>query len=196
MTGLHLPFLLHAGPVISIQEIWSTEYFIPAGLHQATTSATASMGANDMPYLYTPTTNRSSQIAYPYSDFNPKAVTQASYARLAHHNGPQHKKKEGPLINFNQHPDSYVVFTGSQQDHKPLHKGAKKAIVTTRWVQFALRILQEIVALGLLTCTICITSVDGAQKYLLRIPVSVPITLCSQTQARGTNSTSSKHGIA
>ena len=138
------------------------------------------MGGSDMPYLYTPTTPTSNtRFSYPYSDFNPKAVTQ-SYARLSQQttntsasNSPS-KKKEGPLINFNQHPDSYVVYAGTNQhDHKPVHRGAKKAIVWSRWAMLGLRVLTEIAAVGLLVCTICIQHVDGAQKYLLRIPVSL-----------------------
>ncbi|EMC96840.1 hypothetical protein BAUCODRAFT_34239 [Baudoinia panamericana UAMH 10762] len=126
------------------------------------------MGGSDMPYLY-PNTQSSTRIAYPYSDYNPKSVTEASYERLSQQSQPK-PKQEGPLINFNQHPDSYVLFSGEQKEFKPLPKGTKKAVVSVRWVQFALRIMQEICALGLLTTTICIRGTAGAETYLLRIP--------------------------
>jgi len=128
------------------------------------------MGASDLPYLYQPTTHTS---AYPSQDFNPKAVTHAHYARLSQaSSAPTSPKKEGPLINFNEHPDSYVVYSGAQKEHKALPKNTKKVIVTTRWVQFALRVLQEIVALGLLACGICLKGTSGAETYLIRVPVS------------------------
>ncbi|RMY97057.1 hypothetical protein D0862_08262 [Hortaea werneckii] len=133
------------------------------------------MGGSDMPYLYTPTTHRHSYATdynYPHSTFNPKAVTQASYARLSQQsiNTSPPKKREGPLINFNEHPDSYVVYSGDRPEFKPVHKGAKRWIVGVRWFQFGLRVVTEIMALGLLVCAVCLTDVDGAAKYLIRIP--------------------------
>lgn len=130
------------------------------------------MGASDLPYLYDRASNRTS-VAYPSNDFNPKAVTEASYTRLSTQSIPK-PKHEGPLINFNQHPDSYVVVSGAQTEHKALPPSTKKAIVSVRWVQFALRLVQESVALGLLVATICIKGTSGAETYLLRIPVSPP----------------------
>ncbi|KAK4544610.1 hypothetical protein LTR36_004182 [Oleoguttula mirabilis] len=124
------------------------------------------MSASDLPYLYE---NVNRKIAYPYSDFNPKAYTEASYARSSIASQPR-PKQEGPLINFNQHPDSYVVVGGTQEAHKPLPAATKKAVVSVRWVQFGLRLVQEVVALGLLVATICIKSTSGAETYLLRIP--------------------------
>ena len=151
------------------------------------------MGASsEPPYLYDGPAHR--KIAYPYSQhqatysqstfasdvdptqasFNPKAVTQASYARLSQQSIPK-PKQEGPLINFNKHPDSYVVFGGGvRPDYKALPPATKKAVVATRWAQFALRLLQEIVALGLLAGTIMIQGTNGAETYLLRIPVGRP----------------------
>ena len=150
--------------------------------------------SSEPPYLYDgPNAHR--KVAYPYtqhrptqsqstflsasdvdpttSTFNPKAVTQASYARLSQQSLPPKPKKEGPLIDFNKHPDSYVVFGGGvRPDYKALPPGTKKAVVVTRWVQFALRLVQEICALGLFAGTICLKGTKGAETYLLRIPVS------------------------
>ncbi|KAK5138588.1 hypothetical protein LTR08_000176 [Meristemomyces frigidus] len=128
------------------------------------------MGASDLPYLYDQApSHRQSQITYPYSDFNPKAVTEASYARSVAASQPR-PKREGPLINFNQHPDSYVVVSGTQVAHKPLPASTKTAIQSIRWVQFGLRVVQEMFALGLLVVTILIKGPSGAETYLLRIP--------------------------
>jgi len=126
-----------------------------------------------MPYLYNPpSTGR--RIVYPYSDFNPKAVTEASYKRLSQQttNTATTVRPDGPLIDFNKHPDSYEVVLGQQVDHKPMPPSTKTTIVTLRWVQFALRIVQEIGALGLLVDTILITNTSGAVTYMLRAPVS------------------------
>ncbi|KAK3075368.1 hypothetical protein LTR53_001373 [Teratosphaeriaceae sp. CCFEE 6253] len=149
------------------------------------------MGADTgSPYLYDGPTHR--PISFPYSHyhsqsqstfatdpdvdptkstFNPRAVTQASYARLSQASLPPKPKQEGPLIDFNKHPDSYVVFgDGVRPDYKSLPPGTKKAVVATRWTQFGLRLVQEIVAVGLLAGTICMKGTTGAETYLLRIP--------------------------
>ncbi|KAK3670876.1 hypothetical protein LTR78_009320 [Recurvomyces mirabilis] len=128
------------------------------------------MGADSqMPYLYANNESHKNRISYPYSHFNPKAVTEASYARLSQASETK-PKQEGPLINYNRHPDNYEVWQGRQQDYKPLPKGTKKAVVVTRWVQFALRLHQEVVALGLLVLTVVLKGTSGAETYLLRIP--------------------------
>lgn len=51
----------------------------------------------------------------------------------------------------------------------------KKQIITMRWVQFALRLLQLMGAAGLLFCVITLKGVQTAQGWLLRIPVSRPL---------------------
>jgi len=123
-----------------------------------------------MPFLYDPPSSQ--RISYPYSDFQPKAVTEASYQRLSQQTSrTASARPDGPLINFNKHPDSYEVVLGQPIDHKPMSPGTKKNIVVLRWVQFALRIIQEIAALGLLVATICITGTSGGVTYLLRVPV-------------------------
>ncbi|KAF2861576.1 hypothetical protein K470DRAFT_230058 [Piedraia hortae CBS 480.64] len=127
------------------------------------------MGGSEPPYIYTHPTHR--QLAYPYSEFNPKAVTQASYAarRAVNRNSPP-KKQTGPLINFNQHPDSHVPVHGSQHAYKPLPPNTSSVIAGVRWAQFGLRILQEVAALGLLVATICIKGPNGYEKFLIRVP--------------------------
>ncbi|TKA82017.1 hypothetical protein B0A55_01721 [Friedmanniomyces simplex] len=137
------------------------------------------MGADSqMPYLYDGPKHR--PISFPYSqqpqfqtstdNFNPRAVTQASYARLSQQSLAPKPKPEGPLINFNQHPDSYVVFSDPRPEFKALPPKTKEAVVAVRWAQFGLRLVQMIVALGLLAGTICLKGTNGAETYLLRIP--------------------------
>lgn len=126
-------------------------------------------GFSDQPYIYEPQNRR---IAYPYSDFNPKAVTEASYQRLAAQQSPDKKKgKDGPLINFNQHPDSYMIVAGQNVNYKPMSPNTKKKVTALRWIQFALRIIEEIGALGILTCVICIKGMVTSMAWITRIAV-------------------------
>lgn len=127
------------------------------------------MGRSEPPYLYDAPQRR--QVAYPYSDYNPRAATQAAYQTLVEHNKPK-PKRDGPLINFNQHPDSYMIVPGSRIVHDPMPPNTKKKVTVIRWVQLGLRIINEIAALGLLVATICITNTEGPSTYMLRIPVS------------------------
>lgn len=74
------------------------------------------MGKIEPPFLYDPPSlyPKSAQVA----DFNPKAVTLNSWAPR-----PQKPKKDGPLVNFNQHPDNpcylgcRVVDTDNAEEH-------------------------------------------------------------------------------
>lgn len=125
-------------------------------------------GFSDQPYIYEPQNRR---IAYPYSDFNPKAVTEASYQKLQAQQSPE-KKKDGPLINFNAHPDSYMIVAGQNVNYRPMSPNTKKKVVVLRWTQFALRILQEISALGMLVAVVCIQGMITSMAWITRIAVS------------------------
>lgn len=127
------------------------------------------MGASDQPYIYEPSSQR--RVAYPYSDFNPKAVTQASYQALQEKDKNK-AKQDGPLINFNAHPDSYMIVAGQNVNYKPLPANTKKSVTIIRWMQFGLRIHQEIAALGLLVCVICIKGMETSLSWIMRIAVS------------------------
>ncbi|KAK6434836.1 hypothetical protein LTR95_008976 [Oleoguttula sp. CCFEE 5521] len=125
------------------------------------------MGISDPPYLYEAAPRR--QVAYPYSDFDPKAATRASWDKATLASQPR-PKQDGPLIDFNKHPDSYMIVQGSQVEHKPLPKSTKKAVKAIRWVQFALRLMQLLGATGALICVICVKNVQAAQGWIMRVP--------------------------
>lgn len=55
------------------------------------------MGA-EQPYLYNPVVRE--DVNRPYTNFDPKAVSRASFAP-----NPPRPKKDGPLVSFNQHPE-------------------------------------------------------------------------------------------
>ena len=103
----------------------------------------------------------------PYNGFNPKAVSQASLASK-----PRVPKQDGPLINFNRHPDSYLVPPSGKTDVKPMHPSTKSQVVWVRRTQLAFRCLQLIASIGLLVAIICIKSTKNTEWYIIRLPVS------------------------
>jgi hypothetical protein len=101
------------------------------------------------------------------SGFNPKSVTMAS--RLP---PPAPKKKQdGPLIDFNRHPDSYLILPYGTRDVKPMGKRTKAYIKIVRWVQLALRVFTLLGAVGVLLCGIFIRGAADTEGYIMRIPV-------------------------
>lgn len=88
----------------------------------------------------------------------------------------QAKKKtkpegKGPLINFNQHPDSWMVVTSQTPTYTPMPANTKAKVKTLRWIQFVLRVLEELGALGLLVCMICFKNMPKAFSWIMRIAV-------------------------
>ena len=129
----------------------------------------------EQPYLYDPLAGSRTSVAYPYSDFNPRAATQAHYQAFvdrAERQKRQSQQAGRPLINFNQHPDSYMVVNNPEIHHEPLPSNTKAKIVWTRWAQFALRVLQEVGALGILVCVICLKMKNDGPSWVIRVPVS------------------------
>ena len=118
-------------------------------------------------------------------DFNPRAVTQASWVPPAR----QTPKKDGPLINLNRHPDSvskdnmvpcasakllqYLLVPYGNLNAKPMHPNTKDKVRTLRRAQLVLRIVELTVALGLLFCIIVINKTTGALSWLIRVAPAV-----------------------
>ncbi|KAE9981276.1 hypothetical protein BLS_007648 [Venturia inaequalis] len=101
------------------------------------------------------------------SGFNPKAVSEASWAPPP----PPKPKQEGPLINFNRHPDSYVVQPYGQIDCTPMSPSTKSRIKWIRGLQLTSRILQLLGGLGLLVLVISIKGASDNEGWILKIPV-------------------------
>jgi hypothetical protein len=120
------------------------------------------------PYLYGPP-ERYNQWD-PYNGFNPKAVSHASLAPK-----PQLPKQEGPLINFNRHPDSYFLAPSGQTDVKPMHPSTKKRVAFGRRAQLAFRCLQLIGSVGLVVAVICVKNTKNTEGWIIRLPVSISI---------------------
>jgi hypothetical protein len=99
--------------------------------------------------------------------FNPKSVTMAS--RLPP--PPPKKKQEGPLIDFNKHPDSYLILPYGNTNAKPMNKRTKTFINIARWTQLAFRAATLLGAVGVLLCGIFIRGAQDTEGYIMRIPV-------------------------
>ncbi|KAI9830951.1 MAG: hypothetical protein M1819_005334 [Sarea resinae] len=149
------------------------------------------------PFLYDPP----SQYTFddPYSGrsrYNPKAVSQASLI-------PQRPrpKQEGPLVNFNKHPDSYLILPYGNTNAKPMSGRVKKSINYARWFQLSLRICALLGAIGLLVCVICVKHAQTSVGWIIRVPPAVAILhnlygvihLCRPSKARTPMSSSSYH---
>lgn len=105
------------------------------------------------------------------SDFNPREYSEkaSSYASSAHAGKPQ---QHGPLLEFNRHPDSWMIVAHGTDYDKVLPANFRRKIVTTRWIQLILRVTQFLAAIGLFVCIVCIKGTVGNQSWILRLPVS------------------------
>lgn len=122
---------------------------------------------NGQPYLYDPPARYSAGDPF-NGGFNPKAVTLASYSTPP---PSPPKKQEGPLLNFNRHPDSYLILPG-RQDPVPMSAGTKSRVKWTRKIQQAFRVLQLLGAIGILACAIIIRGITNTESVVLRATVS------------------------
>lgn len=104
------------------------------------------------------------------STFNPKAVTMASRMPSA----PPKKKQDGPLIDFNRHPDSYLILPYGNTNVKPMNKRTKLFITIARWIQLSFRVCTLLGAVGVLLCAIFIRGAADTEGYIMRIPVCSP----------------------
>lgn len=117
------------------------------------------------PYLYTAPELQS--MNDPRDNFNPKAVTMASRTPPS----PAKEKQDGPLVNFNQHPDSYLILPYGKTDAKPMSRKTKLWIKIARWTQLFLRVCSLLGAVGLLLCAIFIKGAQDTEGWIMRIPV-------------------------
>jgi hypothetical protein len=123
-----------------------------------------SMGGQ--PYLYNPPTRYSALD--PQYEFNPKSVTQASLVPRP----PPKPKAEGPLINFNRHPDSYLILPYGNTNAVPMAPNTKDKVKWARYIQLTFRVAQLIGAVGMLVCVICLKGMTDNEGWVLRLPVS------------------------
>ena len=130
---------------------------------RASGPSAAEMG-KEPPFLYSSPSKYS--VVEPYHEFNPKAFTQAS--RMPPMTKP---KRDGPLVDFNKHPDSYLILPYGNINVKAMSLKTKTRVKYARQLQLAFRVLQLVLAIGLLVCAICIRGTKGTEGWILRIPV-------------------------
>jgi hypothetical protein len=116
--------------------------------------------------------------------FNPKAATQASWSP------PKEKpKQDGPLLNFNKHPDSvgdlhfailffltlcqYLIVPYGNLNANPMSPNTATKIKYSRRTQLALRVLALLGTLGILFCVIAIKGTSGSLGWIIRIAPAV-----------------------
>ncbi|EGD93647.1 hypothetical protein TESG_01188 [Trichophyton tonsurans CBS 112818] len=150
------------------------------------------MGKIEPPFLYDPPSlyPKSAQVA----DFNPKAVTLNSWAPR-----PQRPKKDGPLVNFNQHPDSYAVLPTGRKPITNMSPNIKKYVKYARIFQLISRALTLIGVMGMLFCVICINNTTTQVAWIIRAGPAVSMVhtiyavfhLCRSATSRTPGSTAS-----
>ncbi|KFY03469.1 hypothetical protein O988_01447 [Pseudogymnoascus sp. VKM F-3808] len=105
-----------------------------------------------------------------YKDFDPKAVSRASMQSQ-----PQKPKKDGPLVSFNKHPDSYLIMPSGKATGARVSASMKGRITETRMAVLFFRIFQLIAAIGALTTMVLITGVDSQMGWIMRIVPGISI---------------------
>ncbi|PYH94615.1 hypothetical protein BO71DRAFT_440905 [Aspergillus ellipticus CBS 707.79] len=127
------------------------------------------MGDNAPPFIYD---HASHNRFYGHSDlpFNPKTVTQASWAR------PEPKPEvKAPFVNFNRHSDSYVNLPEGKSRWTPMSPKTKGRVIYGRKVQLGLRVLSLVGAIGSLFCSIVIKNAAETVIWIVRVGPAVAI---------------------
>ena len=132
-----------------------------AGLSQHWHQVFPTMGV-EPPFLYDPP----SRLATSSSDFNPKRISQASLRPPS-----PREKQTTPLMNFNQHPDSFPVLPYGNTNARPMGAKTKDKVRWARAVLLGFRVVQLISATALFVAAICIRSIDTTDGWFVRIPV-------------------------
>ncbi|KFY28952.1 hypothetical protein V493_02652 [Pseudogymnoascus sp. VKM F-4281 (FW-2241)] len=114
------------------------------------------------PFLYDAV--KKDTTRYSYKEFDPKAVSRASMQSQ-----PQKPKKDGPLVSFNKHPDSYLIMPSGKATGARVSASMKGRITETRMAVLFFRIFQLLGAIGALTTMVLITGVDNQMGWIMRI---------------------------
>lgn len=78
----------------------------------------------------------------------------------------------GPVVNFNQHPDSWTtIVAGHNVSYKPMPANTKTKVKAIRWTQFALRLIGGVGAVGLLACLVTLRNMPSVFSWITRIAV-------------------------
>ncbi|KAK1755981.1 hypothetical protein QBC47DRAFT_201251 [Echria macrotheca] len=127
------------------------------------------MGGTKQPFIYEAVKD---DERFPASTFDPKAVTRSSYDAKA-----RKPKPKGPLVSVNRHPDSHMVPTG-RMNFRTIGRSTKSWIKGMRKLQFCLRLLELVAAVGMLVLMVLISNVEPLTGWVLRITLAVAILHC------------------
>lgn len=113
------------------------------------------------PYLYSKPSDTASM------SFDPKPFSRAGMGippvpSIRH---------DGPLLDFNRHPDSWGPTRYSMATASPMAANTKKKVAGLRWTQFSLRLLNLIGAIGILVETIFLRNISDTANWLIRLIV-------------------------
>ncbi|KAJ5554760.1 hypothetical protein N7461_003230 [Penicillium sp. DV-2018c] len=119
------------------------------------------MGRSSPPFLY----ERPSAYSFrgpTDRGFNPKAVTEASWAPPA-----AKAQQKGPLVSLNRHPDTWGYFN-TASSFTPMSDKTKGRVKYSRATQLALRVVTLLGALGSLFCSIVIKGAAVTVIWIIR----------------------------
>jgi hypothetical protein len=134
---------------------------------EAPSPTTSKMGGGSrQPFIYEAPKDYDARD--PYGGFNPKAVSQAALALPR----PSKAKSDGPLVNFNQHPDTYGV-PAYKKSESPLHPDTAKRMVLAKRMQLVFRFSQLLAIVGIAVCVISVQGTTDVQSWIVRLPVSL-----------------------
>ncbi|KIV83295.1 hypothetical protein PV11_05333 [Exophiala sideris] len=102
--------------------------------------------------------------------FKPKAATEASWAP-----SPSRPKQNGPLIDFNKHPDTYVIVPYGNLDAKPMHPNTEQRVTRARQVQLFLRACGLLGVMGILFCVIAINKTSSTVGWIIRVGPAIAL---------------------
>ncbi|ESZ95691.1 hypothetical protein SBOR_3911 [Sclerotinia borealis F-4128] len=103
--------------------------------------------------------------------FDPKVVSRASLSPPA----PRPKRPDGPLVNFNAHPDSYLIVPFGNVGSKSMDPSVKKKVKWSRKLTLVLRCFQLLAAVGLLVMSILITGLDILSGWIMKLAPAIAI---------------------
>ncbi|KAH8911352.1 hypothetical protein BR93DRAFT_943364 [Coniochaeta sp. PMI_546] len=110
---------------------------------------------------------------FPSTPFDPKAVTRASFQAKR-----PRPKPDGPLVNFNRHPDAHEAPQQRSFYWKPMSGATKWWIKATRVIQLCLRVLELIAAIGVFVMFILMTNTGDLVAWVMRITAVVVMLHC------------------
>lgn len=120
------------------------------------------------PYVYPPPSSYSDTDPFNIG-FDPKLVSRISLQPPP----PSSPKANGPLLDFNRHPDSYAALSYGNLEKTGMSPKTKMRVTSARWIQQGLRMMQLLGAMGMLACVIMVRGTQDTEGWIIRVPVGL-----------------------